>query len=417
LLRENIFACYIKELRGTSTYKKHCPTTNIKWHYVDARFSEGSKYNLENIIADMFEEEGLNKIFETENISVEEIEKIVNKSKKNMGGERLFKEIVNFLYLFIEDIDKGIDYFFEIATPSNSLIMKQLNKLSPTLKDMNKWKEYIKSYNKKIYNDDLIKINKNASDHQWVQELRANFYKLLLEDDYNGIYSFIQDEFNHLLLKMEIRNKAHLDTTFLDLYYVLRTFKIPKGDVNSFLSLSYFGDFHTSYIIHLLTNIIGYYEVIDIVKNDKGDNYRCSIINSELNINDIALEYGVNIKPKYEPKYEPKYDIPKQPKYEPKYEPKYDIPKQPKYEPKYEQPKYEPKYKQPKYTSTKRSFPVKRKSPARKSPVRKSPARKPPARKSPVRKPPARKSPVRKSPVRKPPARKSPAKRTARKRR
>ena len=300
-LRENIATCYNKELRGTELYEKYCPTKKIRWHYMDARQGSESKYNLENLLFKLgFLEQ---RIFSTKYTDKKDLKKDIDEVRDNFPSEEIWKLVINLKKDFILDSESGIKSYFYIGEQlNNSLVLKQFNKLSKSFKDLPFWKKALSDYaiyvlkeKRETYSEKL------SSDYLKIMDSsRANYYSLLFNYDIEGIFHINGNYGNKLgsyLSKTE-------NSIFFDLYYIFRTFKIPKGDKNPFLSILLAGDAHSQNIKYFLTNIIRYYEVVEDVKI-KGDflgsqdpEMRCTYI-PNTNFNELALQYGVKInKPK-----------------------------------------------------------------------------------------------------------------------
>ncbi len=286
MLRENMLACYIKELRGTELYKKHCPTKNIRWHFGDARSSTESKYDLEYLITSFQENKKFKAIYSSAR-NIDEIKDAVNSYKKFVGGDDIYKGIIEFQLLKSFDIEEAIDHFFSMALINdNSLIMKQLFKLSSSLSDAELWKNAMVS-SLKYENKHLKYENKS----------RTEFYELLLNEDYETLDLRLKDITFRTNMFYEGLHLLKENSIFLDFYYILRAFKVPRGDVNPFLSISYFGISHRDSIFNILVNILGYYEVVESVTNSKDThNMRCLNIPSKIDFNELALGYNVNIR-------------------------------------------------------------------------------------------------------------------------
>jgi hypothetical protein len=297
LLREYISACYYKELRDTKLYEEFCPTKRIRWHQMDARYFKGTKYNLEEKIAN---DDWDIKLFEELPKEPEKLDEIVSKLKIYYGD--LYYKILNFKRLAITDVEGSIDYFFSIATQNNSILLKQIYKLTGSIKDIEMWKNVFKTY----FLRKLVLLRERASTNFLKKYIHNKIYNQSIKNA-ETIYSLlIKDDLKTLKEKLPSMNYflgtwfisdllVEYYTTFLDLYYVLRTFKVPQGDINPFLSVSYFGDFHTQEIKYLLTNILEYYSEVYSISNKTDKNYRCLNIIKDVNLNKIALEYGFDI--------------------------------------------------------------------------------------------------------------------------
>lgn len=296
MLRDNIPICYAKKLRGTPLYEKYCPTKNIRWQYADARQSDESEYNLEYLMHHLIVD--LEPLFNI-NITKQLIIKYINelKYKFNFDNET-FKFIIALKLLMLRyNKEEAIDFFFEIASPENSLVLKQFNKLTKSLKDLEFWKKTLSEY--------LIHVSKSFKyeyeDIDFINEVRNKFYLYLYKDDVDKIFELLKDKDYINALKKGFIMDLVETSIFLDIHYIFRTFKIPEKDRNPFLSILYAGDLHIRNITFFLSNIINYYEVIEHVKyktnNSQEDHpeLRCIHIPTNINFNELALEYGVNI--------------------------------------------------------------------------------------------------------------------------
>ncbi len=299
LLRENIDTCYIKEFRDTDVYEKECPTKRVRWHYMDTRQSMGTRYNLEFTIWSMLDGKyGINPIFDlidpynknkNEILSEEVLNKIISKAKSVYTPEYYYM-ILRYTMLSILDPEASVDYFFKNSGPNNSLIIKQLNKLSGSLKNINFWKDIFKRYSRKIYN--LQKIEDDI-----INNIKI-FYNILLEDNIKKLNDFLENDNIQHIVRMGFYIGRRLNDKFFELYYVLRTLKVPLGDVNPFLSISYFGNIHRENLVYLLTNLLGFYEIVytfgEFKPENEDENYRC-INMPDIDFNKLALEYDVDI--------------------------------------------------------------------------------------------------------------------------
>ena len=445
-LRESITACYQRELRGSKLYEKYCPTKNIRWHYMDPRQAGESKYNLEYLLWQLgFLEEkifGINYKKEDKKQLKKDIEEI----KKKFPSEEMWRFVTNLKKQLVIDPKSGIYSYFKVGEKyNNSLVLKQFNKLSKSFKDLPFWKQALSDYIIYVLKEKRERYAELFSNN-YLEEMdssRAKYYSLLFNYDIEGIFEFINGEHNNMLgATLNVTENA----IFLDLYYIFRTFKIPKGDKNPFLSISLFGDAHSRNIKYFLTEIIKFYEVVEDVKvkdEDKPD-LRCTYM-PNINFNELALEYGVEIiKPSVKPYVAPyvapvvkpyvapyvapvvkpyvaPYVAPVVKPYVAPYVPPVVKPYVAPYVAPYVPPVVKPyvaPYVKPSRGSRRapaRRAPARktsaRRAPARKTAARRSPARRSPARRSPARKAPARRSPARRSPVRRAPAKRSPARR------
>lgn len=268
MLRENIFICYIKELRESDLWKKYSPTKLMRYHYDDVRQAENSKYNLEyrmnsieqNLkIDEKIQPLSLSNLYFYKNLNPLYIENIITRTKRLYGDQ--YFVILKFKYLLTFNLEEAIEYFFKIATPENSLIMKQYSKLPENLKDENMWKDIFLKYFKYIFSKDTFeKLD-------LLNTTRKQFYEVLLRDDIDEIKSFHLSEEREIL---QYSMNSYQTSMYLDLYYLLRTL---KGDNMTSMSIGYFGYDHVTNLKYLLTAIMNFYDTIGEVKEEYDDKY------------------------------------------------------------------------------------------------------------------------------------------------
>lgn len=292
MVRENLYICYIKELRDSEVWKKYCPTKLMRYHYVDVRIADDSKYNLENRIHLIeqnlkIDEEiqplSLSNLYHYKNLNIKDIEILITRLKKIYGDQ--YFNILQFKYLLVSsaltqsvvDFEKAIEYFFKFATPENSLIMKQYSKLPEKLKDETMWKNIFVSYFKYIFSKD------NFYALRLLNHTRKKFYEILLKDDINEIVKFHLSDERKIL---QYTANSTESSIYLDLYYLLRTLKIEN---NTRLSLGYFGCEHVQNLKYLLTTVLNFYDVIGEVEIHTTDEYDKDAFNRCLKMPNINL--------------------------------------------------------------------------------------------------------------------------------
>jgi hypothetical protein len=416
-LREQNIICYDREQRGTKLYEKYCPTKNMRWQYTDPRHARGTKYNLENLIVSLEDPEynKLSSLFIGKVPSKNEIQKVINELKNN--HKDMFYKAIMLKYYMVTSPEKAIDYFFSIATPQNSLVIKQFNKLSKSFKDLPFWKKSLSDYFlhalKEGEKDDYGK-NPSKEYIDLIKNIRKEFYELIIHDDIDTLSIRLTDTLFRNALTISAKGASITENTvFMDLYYIFRTFKIPRGDRNPYLSIIFGGDFHRRNITFFLANIIKYYDIVEEVKAkgnllyNEDPQMRCTYI-PNINFNDLALQYGVDIKKNSIGYVAPHY-----------VEPIIQYPPPRSYGGE------APGRRAPVRRASGRRAPVRRAS-GRRAPVRRAPVRRASgrrasgrrasARRAPARRPSARKTSARRSPARKTSARRSPARRSPAKR-
>jgi hypothetical protein len=303
-LREQNIICYEREKRGTKLYEKYCPTKNIRWQYTDPRHARGTKYNLEHLIQSLEDPiyNKLSSLFIGKVPSKNEIQKVITGLKNNYND--MFYKVIVLKYYMVTSPEKAIDYFFTIATTGNSLVIKQFNKLSKSFKDLPFWKKSLSDYFLHALKEgEKNDYGKNPSKDyiDLVKNIRKEFYELIIKDDIDTLSIRLTDTlFRNALHASAKGANITENTVFMDLYYVFRTFKIPRGDRNPYLSIIFGGDFHRRNITFFLANIIKYYDIVEEVKI-KGDfiynedaQMRCTYM-PNINLNDLALQYGINV--------------------------------------------------------------------------------------------------------------------------
>ena len=292
-LREEISACYIRDLRGTKLYEKYCPTKNIRWHYMDARQLSRTKYNLENLIHSIIED--LKVIFsDATNMSKEQVKKIINKIKDKVKDDKLFSYILYIKFTMIDSPEEAIDTYFKADYKfKNSLVLKQIKKLSSSFTDLKKIEKMFSDYLTYILNQHKDEYK----DIDFINKQRRIFYLSIFKNDIDTILDILKDKNKVNALINGFVMDLEECSIFMDLYYIFRTFKIPYENKNPFLSILYAGNFHRRNITYFLTDIIKYYDIVSDtkIKEDFQDpEMRCTYM-PNINLNELALEYGVNI--------------------------------------------------------------------------------------------------------------------------
>lgn len=300
MLGQTILPCYIKELRGKDLYNKYCPTKNIRWQYIDSRKNRET-YNLEYLV-DSLEiihySDSLRQLVTGDNLTKVQIKDIVNNIMSKFPNKQLYYQSLMLKFLMASDPERAIDYYFEIATPKNSVVMKQFSKLHNSLRDINLWKKSLKESYSWLLKEGEKEVYGGSSRGliNMITTFRKDFYELLIKEDYDSLTIKLKDEMFRMGISMGMNAPTTLENgLFLDLYYIFRTFKIPSGSNNPYLSIIYVGDFHRIHISKLLTNVMKYYEVLEEI-NPVNSN-RC-INMPDIDINKLSQEYGVNINKK-----------------------------------------------------------------------------------------------------------------------
>jgi ankyrin repeat protein len=300
---QNFRSCYIRELRNTEFYKKKCPTKKVRWHGIDARFSNSYEGIFENMFTILFNYMD----------SISSINKLYSLVKNLTPDELIF--YFNQLADFISEPEMFIAKMFNLETNPvlqyNSLIYKQVSKMRPPLNNYGWWykmfcdlyarlysNETIKELKLNIFNNIkvinkylLIKISIKDSDNIILTKI-CHYISYTIE---NKLLPKIKTNSDNILDRLSILYFSIIENIiypsrfvcpilfvrfseiFLDMYFITRVFKFPENGNPSVLTLGYFGDSHSNNITHFLTNISQNYniEYIDRHSNKNEDNFRC----------------------------------------------------------------------------------------------------------------------------------------------
>jgi hypothetical protein len=214
------------------------------------------------------------------------------------------------LYYYLQQLD--FNNFFEFD-PENSLIHKQIEKFPTELID--EWLYYIEEYydfikptketNKiKIVNSIIIKLKEIINTNLKINSF-AGIKEYQIESDeklikcVNTIHLFIFKLYTEYSEYYDILSEILLDYCIkysLDLYFLTRTFKKPKNNINSILNIGYFGALHTKNISIFLHDIMNQYDIVyenNLIfsKLDYNNINRCLYIDKDIDITDILDRY------------------------------------------------------------------------------------------------------------------------------
>jgi hypothetical protein len=289
MLKDRLHVCYKKELRNTDLYKELCPTNGVRWHSADIRHAiDNPNYNFESFI-DKFSEV-------IEGISLHK--KVTVKLLKEIISMRLLdyymkEDIIHYLHILkkgLSDTSFADDFIDEY----NSLVMKQVYKM-PYACHIEMWKQMIKEYI--VYN---ITTNVKRMKTKMDEKLPTLLCKYFETDNEFYLEKFVEYVNKHKdYLEKYNDNFLEFNAIFLDLYMLTRSFKKPDNDINSFVSISYFGKDHCNTIKHFLTKIMKTYDIVYDHSNFKKDDdeksvSRCVKIEPIVSVDDILREYGYN---------------------------------------------------------------------------------------------------------------------------
>ena len=274
LIREEIIACYYKELRGKKIYNKYCPTKNIRWHLSDPRYAVNSYEHFLSIIEMEFLKK-LKKDITKGAIDEQIISKII---KRHYNKDyKLFIDSLKTMKLMLDykNPEAFVDHYFSSDNNyflNNSLVYKQLKK---QLNQFYYWKRNFMVYYKTVIIPFSIKTA-FYNDKVSIDDVIDTYNRILYLIETNNIRELKTINIEHI--KRLTLYMVALCSCFLDMYFVLRNFKYQETGVITKLSLGYFGDAHVDNITILLTNILKLYTVsgkTDTKKVEKNDYNKC----------------------------------------------------------------------------------------------------------------------------------------------
>jgi len=307
IFEENTKLCFFKNLKN----KFNCPAPNLRWHYVDIRFTNSdSQYDFESKIIIFL----LKRSF---------IRPTNNKNKDYEPFTDDMNQLLNILLMLLSDIINNtttfIEYYFtNDKFTTNSLVYKQILKQCESLRRVSIWKKWFTQYYTYLISTlDKYNLNKNF-------KIFEEFVSKLRKKD-SDISKFTRD--NLEIIYNIVNIPIQLTSIFMDMYYITRMFKIPENSTNPILSIGYFGFEHTKNITYFLTNIMNLYKIKYENENEnlttaeghillnmeipKDLIFRC-IIFPKFNLNDILNKYKKLRNDKENPKKEissPKKEI------------------------------------------------------------------------------------------------------------
>ncbi len=277
--------CFIKDYRRYSDFAKQCKFDKMRWHYSDVRIiTYKSNYDLEAKLHEMcyLLTDSINDWIQGGVLEIN-----VDNILEDFIDEEHKREFLEIACEMFNTPDKFIKRFLDSKLLHRSLVFKQINKLPQGYNNIEMWKKWIyQYYTAVVLNAKEISIYMNK------KMLGSNMYSyiktLLLgkHSDSKKINS-VGSKRQHTVWDDYLKT---LTTAFLDIYYVARSLKTPKNDVNPFLSIGYFGDFHCENLVKFLTDITGWY----MLSSSHSTNNRC-LTTTNVNFDFFALKkkYGL----------------------------------------------------------------------------------------------------------------------------
>ena len=190
----------------------------------------------------------------------------------------VYKKAVENIVNFVNRNEKYIVYFEDLIKLMSGKISK---KYYPNIRlynplDESRWEERWDNTNRKLYYADLT--NESTTWERPVKKYAGPVYSSIISELENTIYTITAN-----LLKLFLTSTS---AVLLDIYFITRLFKNPVGNLNSSLSLCYFGDNHITNVVRILKDIFNYEEVFA-----KGSNLRCINIDKDLNVFEDLKEH------------------------------------------------------------------------------------------------------------------------------
>ena len=277
--------CYNRYIRinDPAKYKMECPTKQLRWHFADIRqltTDFPTKYMIETWLSSC--QDFVKLIFESvrEKQHKNDFLSLIHEFKNIVFTNWLQSDVERFNFLFgllKAQIDPSkVDTFLSLYTEQTwfkSLLMKQVRKLSKSSKyKLSFWKATFEQYYKGQIVQLAIKDLKNSLllfSPEKVESSLVEYANILdclkecmLEQTecstlYTRIQSF-QEQFHPYIGQSIDGYLLALNSWFLDMYFIARCFKKPKGSNNAILNIGYFGQAHTENLLTYLTKVFHY---------------------------------------------------------------------------------------------------------------------------------------------------------------
>jgi hypothetical protein len=271
--------CYEASLRGTRQYR--CSFPNVRWHYADTRFWKNKRESevgsvsryLKDLIDPSFD---LGEVMRLRNTPI------------------LFKKF----FLSMMECNRNNDTMDALSQEWSGILKDTISRN----KDSVVYKQ-LKKYNLDISIDYYcyfsLKFHGVVSEKKVKDELNAGSK---LRRIYNYIFEgepiYDREDYKTLLSKI-----SDLWVTYtaclLDMYFLGRMFKTPKDNINSYITVGFFGHHHSHSITNCLVRNKRWYDI----KYASDDKDRCVRVNDSVDINAYLEEYSKwrilhqNIKP------------------------------------------------------------------------------------------------------------------------
>lgn len=258
-LRFPRMACYIKELRGTELYSTYCPTKNLNWHHIDARFAEhlqitkSGSYKTKSIFTEY-------KAFLSYN-ALEALTKCKSLTEKeltyNIFTTLTFEEYIEGLEILKLFLGNPNTLFETLLNNSNSIINKQIKKIN-----FNITVKMLTDFYKDIYLKQYDLPNETVL-IDFISTLQS-FLKVQNTENYQNVISMLfndtDDKDGWSIRKYIIANRRQLmklTSIIVDLYF---SFRLLKKD-HSELTIGVAGLAHIDNCVSFLTQYLKAYRI------------------------------------------------------------------------------------------------------------------------------------------------------------
>ena len=317
-LRKVVCPCHKTELKekNIKKYLKSCPTKNIRWHYTDTRFFynklegfiftpqldylnkvmfdikngrpiepnyfgkvvRGSSYEEIFHITQSYFEDIKNKTNNAktllelgQNFTYELLSKLFDLLKKTPGIEYIIKQLSKFFvksyFTYINTVKRNSALYKQLHSQnedfnndvSNGLInaLSQdygfINSIKSLFNFASPYGEYPENI---LYIEDIINMMNFKGDYSSIRlynsvdKIPGIHHSTMIEGWKKILYYTSSDILNNILL--------HIGSVILDIYFVSRMLKQPLNNLNSSLSLCYFGNAHLTNSVYILTKVFNY---------------------------------------------------------------------------------------------------------------------------------------------------------------
>ena len=295
-LQKNVKNCYDVSKRSTSRYLQECPTQFIRWHHSDIRHMyrktvEGQLMLPTHHFRTLKNRSGTSIYFETFAKTLSFTRELIHLDNLDIGS--MYAQVItDILFSFVdqnEDEEKKeeieerndremirktrlmIGFTFSLLEKYDSVFIKQIKKEK---ENTEKWMNIIL---------DILLSNESYthSFHRFLNYFYEDIelsmmFRDVLKNTYrmDKPYYNVQEYGNHRVVKnikyindfvSEISSLfLFFTSTFLDVYTIARTFKIPFENDRSVLMIGYFGKDHSSSIANILLTHMKYSRIQSI---------------------------------------------------------------------------------------------------------------------------------------------------------